>query len=262
MSNDPRPSSQSLTVPNTQQAGGNCVQTSPKELRQMAGDIDDMHRDAMRTFADEVGELHFGDEFKAGRRAFLKKAAVGGAVLTVGSALVPIQSLLPGAGAQELTDVDIAVFAESVELAAVEAYKAGAPLLSKEVLPVAELFLGHHMEHAGAFAGIAGDAATGKPNAALIEALTPTIAGLSDEAGVLAFAKEVENQAVATYAFALTALQDPGAAQGTATILPVESAHAAALSLALGEGPDMWFPNGAFESADIAQGINPADFPV
>ncbi len=238
------------------------MQISPKELRQLAGDIDDMHRDSMRTFADEVGELHFGDEFEAGRRAFLKKAAVGGAAVTFGSALVPVSSLLPAVGAQELDDQTIAVFAESVELAAVEAYMAGAPLLSAEVLPVAELFLGHHREHAQAFASLAGDAATGEPNAALIEALTPTIEGLSDEAGVLAFAKDVENQAVATYAFALTALQSAEAASGTATILPVESQHAAALSLALGEGPDGWFPNGAFESASIEDGINPADFPV
>lgn len=238
------------------------MQISPKELRQMAGDIDDMHRDSMRTFADEIGELHFGDSFKAGRRAFLKKAAVGGAAVTFGSALVPVSRLLPAAGAQELDDQTIAVFAESVELAAVEAYKAGAPLLSAEVLPVAELFLGHHQEHAGAFATLAGEAATGQPNAALLEALTPTIEGLSDEAGVLAFAKMVEDQAVATYAFALTALQSPEAASGTATILPVESSHSAALSLALGEGPEGWFPNGAFESASIEDGINPADFPV
>lgn len=238
------------------------MQTSPKELRQMASDIDDMHRDSMRTFADEVGELHFGDEFKAGRRAFLKKAAVGGAAITVGSALVPIQSLLPGAGAQELDDQSIAAFAQSVELAAVVAYEMGAPLLSEEVLPVAQLFLGHHQEHADAFGALAGDAAPGEANQALLDALGPMIAELSDEAGVLAFAKEVENQAVATYGFALTALQSTEAAQGTATILPVESAHAAALSLALGEGPDQWFPNGAFETTDIAQGINPADFPV
>ena len=228
----------------------------------MASDIDDMHRDSMRSFADEIGELHFGEEFRAGRRSFLKKAAVGGAVVSFGSGIIPVSSLLSRAGAQELTDVDIAVFAESVELAAVAAYEAGAPLLSAEVLPVAQLFLQHHQEHAGAFAALAGDAATGEANAALIEALTPTIQGLSDEAGVLAFAKAVENQAVATYAFALTALQSVEAASGTATILPVESAHATALSFALGEGPDAWFPFGAFESANIADGINPADFPV
>ncbi len=238
------------------------MQISPKELAAMASDIDDMHRDSMRTFADEIGELHFGESTRAGRRQFLKKAAVGGAVIGFGSAIVPVSSLLPAAGAQELSDTDIAVFAESVELAAVAAYEAGAPLLSAEVLPVAQLFLQHHTEHAQAFAALAGDAATGQANQALIDALTPTIEGLSDEAGVLGFAKAVENQAVATYAFALTALQSPEAASGTATILPVESAHATALSVALGEGPEAWFPFGAFESADIAQGINPADFPV
>ncbi len=239
------------------------MQISPKEFRRMADDIDDMHRDSMRTFAEEIGELHFGDEFKAGRRSFLKKAAVGGAAITFGSALVPVSSLLSSAGAQALTDVDIAVFAESVELAAVEAYKAGAPLLSPEVLPVAELFLGHHQEHAAAFGGIAGDAATGAPNAALLEALMPTIAGLTDEAGVLEFARGIENQAAVTYAFALTALQDPGAAQGTATILPVEEAHSAAISVALGQlDPEVLFPSGAFVSADIANGVDPAMFPV
>ncbi len=235
---------------------------SPKQLRQMASDVDDMHRDSMRTFADEIGELHFGDELRAGRRSFLKKAAVGGAAITFGSALVPVSSLLPAAGAQALDDQSIAVFAQSVELAAVEAYKAGAPLLSPEVLPVGQLFMSHHQEHADAFGALAGDAATDKPNAALLDALGPTLQGLSDQTGVLTFAKGVEDQAVATYAFALTALQSAEAASGTATILPVESAHSAALAVALGLGADAQFPFGAFESADIANGINPADYPV
>jgi hypothetical protein len=238
------------------------VQISPRELRQMAQDVDDMHRDSMRTFAEEVAELHFGDTTREGRRSFLKKVATGGAAITFGSALVPVSSLLSAAGAQQLDDQAIAVFAESVELAAVAAYEAGAPLLSPATLPVAQTFLGHHQEHAQAFAALAGGAATGQANAALVQALTPTLQGLATEADVLAFAKTVENQAVATYAFALTALQSPQAASGTATILPVESAHAAALSLALGEGPDGWFPFGAFETADIAQGIDPNAFPV
>lgn len=238
------------------------MQISPRELRRMAGDIDDMHRDSMRTFADEIGELHFGDGFRAGRRSFLKKAVTGGAAITFGSAIVPVTSLLPRVGAQALDDQAIAVFAESVELAAVEAYKAGAPLLSAEVLPVAELFLGHHQEHADAFAALAGDAATGAPNAALIEALTPAIEGLTDEAAVLQFAKDIEDQAAATYAFALTALQSPEAAAGTATILPVEEAHSAALGVALGLDAEGLFPFGAFTSANINDGIDPAQFPV
>jgi hypothetical protein len=239
------------------------VQISPKELRRMAGDIDDMHRDSMRTFADEVGGLHIGEELRAGRRSFLKKAAVGGAAITFGSTIVPISSLLPAAGAQEVSgDVAIAQFAESVELAAIEAYKAGIPLLSPEVVPVAELFLSHHQEHAEAFASLAGDAATGAPNQALLDHLAPTLAELGDQTAVLTFAKELEDQAAVTYAFALTGLESPEAAAGTATILPVETAHSAALAVALGLGPEEQFPFGAFTSADIANGVNPQTFPV
>ncbi len=238
------------------------MKISPRELQELATDVDDLHRDSMRTFREEVGELH-AEVADNGRRRFLTTAAVGGAGLAAGSAFLPVGRLLPSAFArQSLTDVDIAVFAESVELAAVEAYKAGAPLLSKEVLPVAQLFLGHHQEHAGAFGALAGSKATGKPNAALIKALTPTLQGLKTQEDVLKFARSVEDQAVATYAFALTALTSADAATGTATILPVEAAHSVALGLALGESPADQFPTGAFETADIAKGIDPAKYPV
>lgn len=238
------------------------MQISSKEFRSIANDVDDMHRDSMRTFREEIEELHFGQEFAAGRRDFLKKAAIGGAALTFGSALVPVSSLLPGAGAQALDDVAIGTFAVSVELAAVEAYKAGAPLLSEATLPVAQMFLGHHQEHAGAFASIVGTTPEEVgPNQALLAALKPTIDGLTDEAGVLAFAQAVENQAVATYAFALTALTLEAAYTGTATILPVESAHAATLAFARGAIEEL-FPFGAFESSDISKGIDPSVYPV
>ena len=238
------------------------MQISPKELQALASDVDDMHGESMRTFRSEIEELHFGAALRNGRRSFLKKAGIGGALVAFGSGLVPVRSLLPMASAQELDDVTIAVFAESVELAAVEAYKAGAPLLSSGVRPVGELFAKHHMDHAAAFGGLAGDQATGKPNAALVKALTPTLQGLKTEKDVLEFAFAVENQAVATYAFALTALESPEAAAGTATILPVESAHAAALGMALGKAMKDIFPTGAFESSDIKNGIDPAKFPV
>ena len=99
------------------------------------------------------------------------------------------------------------MFAESVELAAVEAYKAGAPLLSAEVLPVAELFLGHHH---GARRRVRRPRRRCRHRQAQrrpARGLAPTIAGLEDEAGVLAFAKAVEDQAAVTYAFALTVLR-------------------------------------------------------
>ena len=74
---------------------------------------------------------------------------------------------------------------------------------------------------------------------------------------VLEFAKSVENQAAYTYAAALTLLTDPAYAAATSTILPIEAQHATVLALALGEGPDEWFPTGAFESAALGDGTDP-----
>ena len=235
---------------------------SPTELRRLADDIDDTHRDAMRTFAAEAGEHHFGEQLRAGRRSFLARVAAGGAALSFGSALVPVSRLLSAAGAQQLDDIAIAAFAESVELSLVAAYDAGLPFLSSELTPVAETFASHHREHADVFGGLAGDAASGQPNAALMGALAPGIDALGGTNDVLAFVKTLENQAVATYAYALTAIEGTEVVTATASILPIESAHAAALSFALGEGPEAWFPFGAFESADIVNGLDPAVFPV
>lgn len=237
------------------------MQISPKKFRQLASDVDDMHHEGMKSFREETAELHLSVAGNS-RRSFVRKAGIGGAAVAFGSSIIPVTNLLPRAAAQGLSDTDIAVFAESVELAAVAAYNAAAGVLSDEVKPVGQLFASHHQDHADAFAALAGDAATGEPNAALVQALTPTLEGLSDQAGALEFAFQVENEAVATYAFALGALQSVEAAQGTATILPIEAAHAASLAQALGKSLEDHFPFGAFESADIADGINPADFPV
>jgi rubrerythrin len=236
---------------------------SPKELRHLAGDVDDMHRDAMRTFREEIGELHATTRsLRATRRQVLGRAGVAGAALAIGPALVPVSRIVPRAAAQGLDDPTIAAFAESVELAAVAAYSAAAGVLSAEVKPVAALFAQHHQEHAEAFGALAGDKATGMANAKLVEALTPTLQGIEDQTAALEFAFGLENQAAVTYAFALTALTVPAAIKGTATILPIESAHAAALGMALAKPVPDIFPTGAFESADLADGVDPAKFPL
>ena len=244
------------------------MQISAKELRHMASDVDDMHHQAMRTFTEEASELHLGAA-QASRRRFLRKAGVAGAsgaLLSVGGGLVPFSRLVGVAGAQgALTDTAIAGFAQSVELAAVAAYEAAAPALSGDVLAVAQLFLSHHQDHADAFGAVAGDDARPEPNPALVEAVTPTLqavgeavaAGQDVTTDVLAFAKVVENQAAYTYAAALTLLTDPAYAAATSTILPIEAQHATVLSLALGEGPEQWFPTGAFESAALGDGTDP-----
>lgn len=242
------------------------MEISPKELRALATDVDDMHHEAMRTFQEETAELHLG-AFRTSRRRFLAgagAAAAAGGVLAISNGFLPTSRLLPKAYA--LTDVDIAVFAESVELAAVAAYTAAAGKLSKEVLPVGQMFLKHHQDHAAAFATLAGSGATGKPNAKLVEALTPTLNGLKDEAAALDFAFTLENQAADTYAFALTALTLEAAYKGTATILPIESAHAGVLGMALAKDLKAIFPT-AFIPATVGagepgKGLDPGAFPV
>lgn len=241
------------------------MQISPRQLRQMAEDVDDQHRDAMRTFREETAELHLGAA-RASRRSFVKRAGlagVGGSLLAVGAG--PAQLLRRAAAQDALTDTQIAGYAQSVELAAVAAYTAAAPALTGDVLAVAQLFLGHHQEHADAFGAVAGGDARPEANEKLVAAVMPTLdavgAGVAEgrdmTTDVLQFAKLVENQAAYTYAAALTLLTDAAYAAATSTILPIEAQHGTVLALALGEGPDDWFPTGAFEAAALGDGTDP-----
>lgn len=243
------------------------MQISAKELRHMASDVDDMHHEAMRTFAEEASEAHL-DATRGSRRTFMKRsglAAAGGTLLAATGGFTSLGRLGRLAGAQEtLSDTAIAGYAQSIELAAVAAYMAAAPKLDGDVLAVAELFAGHHQDHADAFGAVAGDDARPEANPALVDAVTPTLDAVasaepSEELTnqILAFAKNVENQAAYTYAAALTLLSDPAYAAATSTILPIEAQHATVIALALGEGPEGWFPTGAFEAAALGDGTDP-----
>ncbi len=262
---------------------------SPLELRRLAGDVDDMHHEAMRDFVAQSADLH-ADIARASRatragaraaaraagrssrRRFLTGVGTAGAAGVAWSVAGPglgLAQLFPAAARGAPTDTQMAGFAQSVELAAVEVYKGAAALLSAAVKPVGELFGSHHQQHADAFGAVAGDDASPEPNPGLLEALGPTLAGLADEKAVLTFARQVENQATYTYAYALTALQDKAFASATATILPIEAQHATVLSIALGEvGAEALFPTDAFEAAavgdgtDPVAGLDPATFPA
>ena len=243
------------------------MQITAKELRHLASDVDDMHRDAMRTFAEEAAELHL-DASRRARRSFLKTsglAAAGGTLLATTGGLATFTRLGGLASAQELTDSAIAGYAQGIELAAVAAYEAAAPKLSGDTLAVASLFARHHQEHADAFGAVAGSDAQTEPNAKLVADVTPTLEAVaaaepSDDltAQILGFAKGVENQAAYTYAFALTALQDPAYAAATSTILPIEAQHAVVLGTVLGRDAGDYLP--PFETETAA--ILPTDYPV
>jgi rubrerythrin len=205
------------------------VHITARLLRRLAADVDQLHHEQMKTFAEEAADLHLD----AARR---------------GS---------PLAAALSLDDETIAGYAQSVELAAVAAYGMAAPGLSKATLPVAQLFMSHHQQHADAFGAVAGDKKASGPNQKLVTALTPTLRSIKDEMGALEFAFTLENQAAYTYAAALTLLQDPRYAAATATILPIEAQHAVVLGLALGKSVPDVFPTQAFESTQLGDGSDP-----
>ena len=215
---------------------------SSRHLRALLRDVDDQHRDGMRTMAADVAELHHGEGAKVmgpSRRTFLKGLGLGSGV-AIGAAVLPMRQLLAPVlrAGQALDDATIAAFAESVELAAVAAYMAAAgsgKVTTPAVGEAATLFAGHHTEHAAAFAAAAGDRATGKANAALVAELGPVLMNAADEAALLEIAYTVENAAAATYLFALGALTSAAALSLTASILPVESQHAVVLGTVLGK---------------------------
>jgi rubrerythrin len=221
-----------------------------RQLQQLAADVDDLHQDQMRTFQEETADLHL-DAVRASRRNLLAPAAIGSA------ALVALPFLSSRAAARGLDDQTIAGYAQGIELAAVEAYKAAAPVLSSGTLPVAEVFLSHHQQHADAFGAVAGDKKATGPNQKLIAALGPVLSAITDEPAALNFAFTLENQAAYTYAAALTLLQDPQYAAATATILPIEAQHAVVLGLAVGKSVADVFPTQAFESAALGDGTDP-----
>jgi len=159
--------------------------------------------------------------------------------------------------AARLDDQSIAGYAQSVELAAVAAYAAAAPVLSAGTLPVAQLFMKHHQQHADAFGAVAGSKAVDAANKTLVAAVTPALQAIKTEMDALEFAFMLENQAAYTYAAALTLLQDAAYAAATATILPIEAQHAVVLGLALGKDVTAVFPTGAFESASLGDGSDP-----
>ncbi len=197
-----------------------------RHFRALAAEVDDLHRHNMKTFAEETAETH--------RSLYRARRSAAG-----------------------LDDQTIAGYAQSVELAAVAAYTAAAPVLSAGTLPVAQLFMKHHQQHADAFGAVAGSKAVTAPNKTLIAAVTPLLQKITDEMGALEFAFVLEGQAAYTYAAALTLLQDPAYAAATATILPIEAQHQVVLGLALGKDVTAVFPTGAFESASLGDGTDP-----
>ena len=155
-------------------------------IRRLVEDIDEQHREAMRTIEDDLGELHFGTADPRGpglasavraqprprrrrgrgcRRGTDRRAGIdGGRTVSSSSA----EEELPA------SDLVIVEFAVGLELAAESAYvvAVATKLFDSEQDELARTFGRHHHEHAVALATLAGrDADTvGFPNPKIVEA--------------------------------------------------------------------------------------------
>jgi hypothetical protein len=237
------------------------MELSERELRARLRDVDDLHRDGMPTMLPDLRELHATT--RNSRRDLVKTAAIAGAVVTIGSTVLPMNRLV-AASAQELDDATVAAFAASVEYTAVAAYKAAAAsgkVTTPAVGAAATMFLGHHKEHGDAFqAASGGKVAKDATNPKLLNALSTQLTAAKSEKDVVKIAYDTENAAAATYLFALGALQSADALKLTASILPIESAHAVVLAGVLGlpATDETYLP--PFETKKAA--LSPTDYPL
>ncbi len=242
------------------------MEISERELRNLVRDIDDQHRAAMANFRQDNEELIFGDlrhQTGSSRRQFLAGVGLGGVVLAIGSAVLPMGKLVGPAFAQATpSDGDIATFAASVEYAAVEAYKAAAAsgkVKTKAVLDAATAFAAQHQQHGDAFKAAGTNKSVG-PNKALLDTVGGQLMKAADEKAVVELAYGLENSAAATYLFSLGVLQTPAAFEAVASVLPVEAQHAVALGFVLGKPLSDPTLMPAFEKQDGF--VDPAKFPV
>jgi rubrerythrin len=150
-------------------------------------------------------------------------AACGDDTKSPNSATAPDES--------DQADAEILNSALDLELMAVAAYKAAAPLLKGEVLKVGKRFLEHEQEHAdGLMSAIKG--AGGTPNRAKASYDFPR---LRSQADALRFAVDLENTAIAAYIDALPKLGKGDLRATAAAIVSTEAEHVAVLLGALGE---------------------------
>ena len=141
-------------------------------------------------------------------------------------------------GGATASDVAVMQGALALEHEGIAAYKiaGGSGLLSKDVLDVALIFLGHHEGHRDALAGLIAQSG-GKPvepksNEAYIRDLN--VAALKSQADVIKFAAGLEQGAANAYVGQLAALQDAKIAHLFGQLGADEAVHWALLNNAAG----------------------------
>jgi rubrerythrin len=231
----------------------------------------EQHHQSMRTIDADIRDLHAETRKAVGgatRRDFLVRTAMATTAITVGSQVLPLGSLFTGiAGAQTLTDPDIAAFAASLEYTAVATYTAVAGtglVTTKAVADAIATFATEHKAHGDAFAAMAGDKiAKDTRNMTLFASLENQLRQATSETDVVELALMVENAAAATYLSAIGSLKEVAGQKLAASILPIEAGHAAILGQVLFMGDpskdkeEVWLPVFQTEAGFIDPTKNP-----
>jgi hypothetical protein len=160
----------------------------------------------------------------------------------------------------QTTDLAFLAFAQSVELAVVQAYgvAVASTVLSAKVADIARSFQNHHLDHAQSYAGMAGKAATGVANQTLLSTFGPKLQSASSEAALALVLFQAEMVLTATYTAALAQITGTNPAALVASIQPIEARHAVVLGEALNLSIDDYSP--VLESTSTA--ITPAQYPI
>ncbi len=234
---------------------------SEHELRSMTADLVERHEATLpgmrENLAEMVSNLRDKGLSAPSRRGFL----VGSGVLFGGLALAACGSDDKDAdsgsssddtsGKKKLEgDLIVVGLAAGLEIGAVNTYQkvldaAGSGAI-KDVPPAVATFVQtaqkQHSDHADAWNGVltgAGFAAVkDTSNLPSVEKLiNDRLAGVKDVGTAATLALDLENIAAATYFAAIGGISDEGGIKVSATILPVETQHAAILNFVLGKYP-------------------------
>lgn len=212
-----------------------------------------------------------GEHAAASRRRFLQAVGLGGA-------LSALPLLARSAGAQSTStaadttttappkrptdaDIELLVFAQSVELAAVRAYATALErseelAIPADLAPVLQVFREHHIAYASNLSGFLGRDAPNAANQGVLDELgEPFSSGSLAE--VLEAAAAFEDAAVDTHLTILGELVGTDGAALVASIIPVEARHAAVLGMLA--GGEVAMPTG---ETDLANALTADDFPV
>lgn len=159
-------------------------------------------------------------------------------------------------------DASTAAFLESTEMAMAEAYRllVGRGVLSDGAVAIAERFRAHHLAHAEALAAVAGAQAAGGANVTLLAEFEQQVLAVDSEGAAMRFARSMETRATDSCAAALARVASEPVVDAAASIVPVESAHAAILAVVIGLGLDETLPDGTSVEAPV--GFDPGAYPV